>query len=80
MIVRTFTSQKLDTLAILNCLGASSRTLFKVYLLQCMLMGLAGSIIGVSLGFALTFLLPAKMEGLINLKLEPVFYWIPALQ
>jgi putative ABC transport system permease protein len=80
MIVRTFMTQKIDTLAILNCLGASSTTLLKVYLLQSMLMGLAGSILGVSLGFALTFLLPPKMEGLINLTLEPVFYWVPALQ
>jgi putative ABC transport system permease protein len=80
MIVRTFMAQKLDTLAILNCLGASSRTLLKVYLLQSMLMGLAGSLLGLSLGFALTFLLPPKMEGLINLKLEPIFYWVPALQ
>ena len=80
MIVRTFMAQKLDTLAILSCLGASSRTLFKVYLLQSMLMGLAGSVFGVCIGFSLTFLLPQKMEGLINLKLEPVFYWVPALQ
>jgi putative ABC transport system permease protein len=80
MIVRTFMAQKLDTLATLNCLGATSKTLFKVYLLQSLLMGLAGSLLGVSLGFALTFLLPAKMEGLINLQLEPVFYWVPALQ
>ena len=80
MIVRTFMAQKLDTLAILNCLGATSKTLFKVYLLQSILMGLAGSLLGVSLGFFLTFLLPSKMEGLINLKLEPVFYWVPALQ
>jgi putative ABC transport system permease protein len=80
MIVRTFMAQKLDTLAVLSCLGASSGTLFKVYLLQSMLMGLAGSILGVGIGFSLTFLLPAKVEGLINLKLEPVFYWIPALQ
>ena len=80
MIVRTFMAQKLDTLAILSCLGASSRTLFKVYLLQSMLMSLAGSVFGVCIGFSLTFLLPQKMEGLINLKLEPVFYWVPALQ
>ncbi|MBT3922919.1 MAG: FtsX-like permease family protein [Nitrospina sp.] len=80
MIIRTFMAQKLDTLAILSCLGASSRTLFKVYLLQSMLMGLAGSVLGVAIGFSLTFLLPPKMEGLINLKLEPVFYWVPALQ
>ena len=80
MIVRTFMAQKLDTLATLNCLGATSKTLFKVYLLQSLLMGLAGSLLGVGLGFALTFLLPAKMAGLINLQLEPVFYWVPALQ
>jgi putative ABC transport system permease protein len=80
MIVRTFMAQKLDTLAIMNCLGASSRTLFKVYLLQSLLMGLAGSLLGVALGFFLTYLLPAKMEGLINYQLEPVFYWIPSLQ
>ncbi len=80
MIIRTFMAQKLDTLAILNCLGASSRTLFKVYLLQSMLMGLAGSLVGIGVGFALTFLLPSKVEGLINLKLEPTFYWTPALQ
>ncbi len=80
MIVRTFMAQKLDTLAILNCLGASSKTLLKIYLLQSMLMGLVGSLLGVGLGFALTFLLPSKMEGLINFKLEPVFYWVPALQ
>ena len=80
MIVRTFMAQKLDTLAIMNCLGASSRTLFNVYLLQSLLMGLAGSLLGVALGFFLTYLLPSKMEGLINYQLDPVFYWTPSLQ
>jgi len=80
MIVRTFMAQKLDTVAIMNCLGASSHTLLKVYLLQAMLMGLAGSLLGVTLGFSLTYLLPSKMEGLINYQLIPTFYWLPALQ
>jgi len=80
MIVRTFMAQKLDTVAIMNCLGASSHTLLKVYLLQAMLMGLAGSLLGVTLGFSLTYLLPYKMEGLINYQLKPTFYWLPALQ
>ena len=80
MIVRTFMAQKLDTVAIMNCLGASSHTLLKVYLLQAMLMGLAGSLLGVTLGFSLTYLLPSKMEGLISYQLKPTFYWLPALQ
>ena len=80
MIVRTFMAQKLDTVAIMNCLGASSHTLLKVYLLQAMLMGLVGSLLGVTLGFSLTYLLPSKMEGLINYQIIPTFYWLPALQ
>ena len=80
MIVRTFMVQKLDTVAIMSCLGASSSTLLNVYLIQAMVMGLAGSLLGVTLGFFLTFLLPSKMEGLINYQLEPDFFLLPALQ
>ena len=80
MIVRTFMAQKLDTVAIMNCLGASSRTLLKVYLFQAMLVGMVGSILGIVVGFLLTYLLPSKMEGLINYQLEPAFYFIPAMQ
>ena len=80
MIVRTFMAQKLDTVAIMNCLGASSRTLLKVYFFQAMLVGMVGSILGIVVGFLLTYLLPSKMEGLINYQLEPAFYFIPAMQ
>ena len=80
MIVRTFMAQKLDTVAIMNCLGASSRTLLKVYLFQATLVGVVGSILGIVVGFFLTYLLPSKMEGLINYQLEPAFYFIPAMQ
>ncbi|MAR70466.1 MAG: ABC transporter permease [Nitrospina sp.] len=80
MIVRTFMAQKLDTVAIMNCLGASSRTLLKVYLFQATLVGVVGSILGIVVGFFLTYLLPSKMEGLINYQLEPSFYFIPAMQ
>ena len=80
MIVRTFMAQKLDTVAIMNCLGASTRTLLKVYLFQATLVGVVGSILGIVVGFFLTYLLPSKMEGLINYQLEPSFYYIPAMQ
>ncbi|KMP11363.1 ABC transporter permease [Candidatus Nitromaritima sp. SCGC AAA799-C22] len=79
MIIRTFMAQKLDTIAILSCLGASSRTLLKIYLLQSILLGLLGSVLGVVLGYGLQFTLPSKLSGLLNLDLEPVFYWTPAL-
>ncbi|MBI4388671.1 MAG: FtsX-like permease family protein, partial [Nitrospinae bacterium] len=80
MIVRAFMSQKLDTIAILNCLGAESRTIFKIYLLQSLLLGLAGSALGIGLGYGLQYLLPSKLPGLLNISARPEFYWRPALQ
>lgn len=80
MIVRTFMAQKLDTIAILNCMGAAPRTLFKVYLLQAVLLGLLGSLLGIFLGYALQYTLPPKVAGLLNVSVEPVFYWRTAIK
>ncbi|MBT3515868.1 MAG: FtsX-like permease family protein [Nitrospina sp.] len=79
MIIRTFMAQKLDTIAILNCLGAPPRVILKIYFLQSLLLGFLGSLTGVLLGYGVQFLLPSKLSGLTNLSLEPEFYWAPAL-
>ncbi len=80
MIIRTFMAGKLDTLAILNCLGARPGTLFKVYLSQCLLLGLLGSALGVGLGYGLQFLLPGKLDGLLTVPLRPGFQARAALE
>lgn len=80
MIIRTFMAQKLDTIAILNCIGASSRTIFSVYLAQSLLLGLIGSLLGVATGYALQYLLPAKLAGLLNIAVDPAFTLGPAMQ
>jgi len=79
MIIRTFMAQKLDTIAILNCLGASPRLVLRIYFLQSLLLGFLGSLIGVLLGYGVQFLLPSKLSKLTSLNLEPEFYWAPAL-
>ena len=79
MIIRSFMEQKLNTIAILNCLGAPPQTILKIYLLQSLFLGFVGSIIGVLLGYGTQFLLPSNFSELINLNLEPSFYWTPAL-
>ncbi|SVD00256.1 uncharacterized protein METZ01_LOCUS353110, partial [marine metagenome] len=79
MIIRTFMTQKLNTIAILNCLGSPPKTVLKIYFLQSLLLGFLGSAIGVTLGYGIQFFLPSKISGLINLNIEPTFYWTPVL-
>jgi putative ABC transport system permease protein len=56
--VRVFLRQKRESIAVLRCLGASSRTIFAIYLLQAGIMGLIGSLVGVVLGMLLQYALP----------------------
>jgi len=50
--VTTFLARRLQTIAILKCLGASSRALLGAYLVQTVGVGLLGSLAGAALGMA----------------------------
>lgn len=80
MVVRTFLSQKLDTIAIMKCLGLSSGAIFKIYLLQSLFLGFTGSLLGVTLGYGLQYLLLERLPGLLDISVQPGFYWRPAAQ
>jgi len=80
MIIRAFMTQKLDAIATMKCIGATSDSIFKVYLFQSLMLGFLGSALGVAVGHVLQYLLPARLSGLLNLAVEPQFNWIPAAQ
>lgn len=63
--VNVFIRQKLDTIAVLRCLGATARQVFAVYLLQALAMGGLGSAIGALLGMALQQVLPGLLQDLL---------------
>lgn len=48
-VTRVFVKQKIKSVAILKCLGATTRQVLGTYVLQVMLLGLAGCILGVGL-------------------------------
>ncbi len=75
--VQAFMRERLDTLAILKCVGADSRTLLKIYLLQTLLLGALGSLAGVLLGLALQGLLPDLMSGLLPVRVERSYALMP---
>ena len=56
--VNAFVQKKIDTVAVLRCLGASSAQVLTIYLLQAAAMGLLGAAIGAVLGVGIQFVLP----------------------
>jgi len=63
--VHVFIRQKLDTIAVLRCLGATTPEVFAVYLLQAAAMGGLGSVIGAALGVGVQQVLPLFVRDLL---------------
>jgi putative ABC transport system permease protein len=74
--VNAFVSAKIDTVAVLRCLGATSRQVLALYLVQAVAMGLLGASAGVLLGVGVQFLLPRVMGDFlpvdVTIALEPL--------
>jgi putative ABC transport system permease protein len=56
--VNAFVASKIDTVAVLRCLGATSRQVLTLYVVQAAAMGLVGATAGALLGVGVQFLLP----------------------
>jgi putative ABC transport system permease protein len=73
--VHAFVTRKVDTVAVLRCLGATSGQILLIYVAQSALMGLAGAAVGAALGVAIQFALPYAVRDLlpvnVTVQLEP---------
>ena len=63
--VNVLIRRKLDTIAVLRCLGAPSQQLLGIYLTLALTMALLGSAVGAGIGIALQQLLPLLFRGLL---------------
>jgi putative ABC transport system permease protein len=70
--VHVFIKRKLDTIAVLRCLGATSYDVFAVYLLQALVMGGIGSGIGAVVGVGLQQVLPLLFRDLLPVDVRVV--------
>lgn len=73
--VRAFVSRKIDTVAILRCLGASSGQVLVMYVAQAAAMGIVGAIAGAAIGVAVQLGLPSVFGDFlpvdVDVTLEP---------
>jgi putative ABC transport system permease protein len=78
MAARRFMLRHLDACAMLRCLGLSQNQVTAMYLLEFMFVGLAGSVLGVLVGFGAHYVLLELIGKFISTELPPVSL-LPAL-
>jgi putative ABC transport system permease protein len=68
MAMRAHLAQRLDTIAIMKSLGATSGQIIKIYLIQTLLLGAAGGLVGALLGIGVQLAFPYLLANLINIR------------
>jgi putative ABC transport system permease protein len=68
-VTRVFILQKIRSIAVLKCVGARTRQIIAVYVLQVMILGLAGSLLGIGIAraalAAIPLVLPPSSSSLL---------------
>ncbi len=65
MAARRFMARHLDSCAVMRCLGARQSQIFRLYLIQFLLLGVAASVAGCVLGYVGQMVLAARLGSLI---------------
>src|SRR5207247_174818 len=60
-VTRVFILQKIRSIAVLKCVGARSRQIVTIYVLQVILLGFAGSVLGVGMARAAIAAIPLAL-------------------
>ncbi len=74
-VTRVFINQKMKTIAILKTLGSNNRRVLAAYLLQVLLLGLFGSVLGLVLAKITMLALPVYFGGKLPLDIEFSLTW-----
>lgn len=67
--------RKLDSIALLRCLGASGSEVLAIELVQAVALGVLGSVLGAALGVAVQAALPHLFEGLLPVEVGFRVHW-----
>lgn len=68
--VHIYVKEKLKSVAVLKCLGASRKQTFLIYLLQIISIGLIGGIIGSAIGTAIQYAFPYILKDFLPFDVE----------
>ncbi len=74
--IHIYIKEKISTIAMLRCLGASGLQAFLIYLIQIIGIGLLGSILGSFLGTLVQQLLPVVLHDLLPVDISSDISWL----
>ena len=78
--IHVYIKMKLPSLAVLRCVGARIRQTFYIYLIQTLVIGTIGSLIGVILGVGIQVLLPDLFASLLPVQVDFAISWRSAIE
>ena len=68
MAMRAHLQQRIEVLAIMKSIGARSSDILRIYLLQTLLLGMAGALLGVALGIGVEWVFPSVLGKLLPMR------------
>jgi len=77
--MRAYMAEKIDTIAVLRCLGATGPQVFAIYLLEAAGLGFVGAAMGVVLGVAAQMALPYVLGAFMPVDVTPQIEWASVL-
>ena len=72
--------QRLDSIAIMKCMGARAGQIVRIYLLQTIALGLAGGLLGILFGLGVQSLFPYFIAKYFAVRPGLLLDWVSALQ
>lgn len=75
-----YIKSKVNSIAVLRCLGASGNQGLWIYLFQIVAMSLLGAVLGALLGSSLQFILPQLLESFLPFEVELSISWVSIMQ
>ena len=78
--IQAHLQQKMDSIAVMKCLGARSSQILRIYLIQTIGLGLVGSAVGIAFGTFVQTMFPIFLSGYFHLTSLPRFNPLSALQ
>src|SRR6266496_5047967 len=66
--IRAHLDQRLDSIAVMKCLGAQSNQIMRIYVIQTLVLGLIGSSLGILVGLVVEAVFPSLIARYFNTR------------